>query len=114
MEVLKERNVSLPEVKSILEKKKREYAEKNQELIYEQRRALEHARKYAKLSLKDAEDLMKKLANLEIKLTEEQIVKIIDIMPKTVDDIRAIFAKERFKYDESKIKEILDLLEQYR
>ena len=57
---------------------------------------------------------MKKLSELELKLTEEQIVKICDLLPETVDDMRAIFAKERFKYSEDEIKKILDIVDQYR
>ncbi len=114
MEILKEKSVSLSEVKHILEKKKKDYSDKDVELLYEQKRALEHSKKYAKLNVKDTEDLKKKLTTLDLKLNEEQVIKIVDIMPKTVDDVRAIFAKERFKYDEAKIKEILNLIDQYK
>ncbi|HEX54668.1 MAG: hypothetical protein DRO90_01985 [Candidatus Altiarchaeales archaeon] len=114
MKILKERFVPIAEVKSILEKKEREYKRENNELLYEQKRALEHARKYSKLSLKDSRELIKKLSELDLNLTEDQIVKISDLLPETVDDVRAIFAKERFKYTEEDIKKILEIVDQYR
>jgi len=114
MEILKEKNLSLSEVRNMLDKIRKEYFERDEELSYEQKRALNHARKYAKLNLKDTRELMKKLSELELKLTEEQIVKICDLLPETVDDMRAIFAKERFKYSEDEIKKILDIVDQYR
>lgn len=114
MNIIKERFVTLAEVKSILEAKEKRYAKEKLELPYEQRRALEHARKYAKLSTKDAAEMKKKLEELELKLTEEQIVKTCDLLPTEVDDVRAIFAKDRFRYSEADIKKILDLVAQYK
>jgi len=114
MNVLKERCITLSEVRNILRKKEKEYKEEGKELLYEQKRALEHADKYAKLSVKDSKELMKKLSELDLNLTEDQIVKICDLLPETVDDVRAIFAKERFRYSEEEIRGIIDIVDQYR
>ncbi len=114
MDVVEERPVSLPEVSDILKAKEKEYADAGIELLYEQRRALDHAAKFNKVSIKDAGEMTEKLAALDITLSPERIVKIIDLMPEGVDDIRAIFAKERFKYTEEEIKKITDVVDQYR
>ena len=58
--------------------------------------------------------MKKKLVGLELGLSQEQLIKICDILPETVDDIRAVFAKERFKYSEEEIRKIIDILDQYR
>ena len=113
MKIIKEKYVTLTEVKDILTKKEKTAVKEEKELLYEQKRALEHAQKYAKLKAKDVKELTKKLGELELSLTEEQIVKICDFLPKEVDDVRAIFAKERFKYNEEDIKKIIDLVAQY-
>jgi len=42
------------------------------------------------------------------------VSKIVDLLPETTDDVRAIFAKERFKYTEEEIKQITDLVDQFR
>lgn len=114
MKIIDERHVALAEVKKILEDKEKKYVKEGKELLYEQKRALEHARRYAKLEVKDVEDLRKKLAGLDMNLTEEQIVKICDLLPEEVDDVRAIFAKDRFRYGKEEIQKILDLIAQYR
>lgn len=114
MNIIDEECLPLAEVRRILEEKEKAYSKEGGEMLYEQRRALEHTKKSGKLSLKDTEELIKKLNELDLQLTEEQIVKICDLLPETVDDVRAIFAKERFKYGEEEIKKVLDAIAQYR
>lgn len=114
MNVIDEKCLPLSEVRHILEEKERVYSKEGREMLYEQRRALEHAQKSAKISLKDTKELMKKLTELGLQFTEEQIVQVCDLLPETVDDVRAIFAKERFKYGEEDIKKVIDIVAQYR
>ena len=114
MNVIEKRSISLAEARDILESKEKEYAEKEIDMSYEQRRALDHARKSSKLSAKDTKELIEKLNCMELKLKSDQVIKICDLLPETVDDVRAIFAKERFKYSEDEIKQILDLIAQHR
>jgi DNA-directed RNA polymerase subunit F len=114
MKVIDEQAVTLAEVASILKKKDKEYGEREVEFLYEQRRAYDHAVKFAKVGKKDANELQKKLSKLDSGISQDRIAKIVDLMPETVDDIRAIFAKERFKYSEEEIKEITDIVDQYR
>ena len=102
------RLVSLPEVKNMLKKIEKE----RKELIYEQRIALEHAQKFAKLSVKQTKDLIKDLMKLE-NIGESHAYKIADILPTTEDDVKAIFAKERFTLSESEIKNILKVIGKY-
>jgi DNA-directed RNA polymerase subunit F len=114
MDTIDERPVSLPTVAGILSAKDEAYKAASTVLLYEQKRALEHAQKFSKISQKDGEELAGKLAALELTLSADRIIKIVDLMPKSVDDIRAIFAKERFKYTEEEIKKITDIVDQYR
>ena len=102
------RLVSLSEVKNMLKKIEKE----RKELIYEQRIALEHAQKFAKLSVKQTKDLIKDLMKLE-NIGESHAYKIADILPTTEDDVKAIFAKERFTLSESEIKNILKVIGKY-
>jgi DNA-directed RNA polymerase subunit F len=114
MNVIAEKNISLAEVRDILRDKQKEYSKEEKEQLYEQKRALDHANRSTKLNLRDSKKLIEQLTNMEIKLNEDQVIKICDLLPETVDDIRAIFAKERFKYNEEEIKKILDVVDQYR
>jgi len=114
MEIIDDKYIPLVDVRKILEKKEKEYQTEEKEMLYEQKRALEHARRASKLTSKEVNEMKQKLAELDLGLSEEQLIKICNILPETVDDIRAVFAKERFKYNEEEIKKIIDVLDQYR
>jgi len=100
--------VSISEVKNILKKVEKD----RKELLYEQKIALEHAHKFAKLSVKKTEELIKELIKLEF-LHEIHAYKIADILPSTEDDVKTIFAKERITLSENDIKKILELVSKY-
>ncbi len=114
MDVLDEKPVTLVEVEAILKKKDKQYKDEEFELSYEQKRALEHASKFARLSKKDTKEITSKLKELDLGLGPDRVAKIIDILPESTDDVRAIFAKERFKYTEEDIKQITNIIAQYR
>jgi DNA-directed RNA polymerase subunit F len=100
--------VSLSEVKNILKKISKE----RKELLYEQKIALEHAEKFAKLSAKQTKDLISDLMKID-HMDELQAYKIADILPNTDDDIRAIFAKERYTPNDKEIKNILEIVKKH-
>lgn len=104
-EAEKARLVTLAEAKNILKKAGKE----RKELIYEQKIALEHAQKFATLSLKDTQTLIKELRALE-RIEENHAYKIADLLPSTADDVKAIFAKERVTPNEKDIKAILEIV----
>ena len=100
--------VSLAEVKKILTKVESD----REELQYEQRIALEHANKFAKLPVTKTKQLIKELEKIDI-IDTHHAYKIADIIPKTADDVRTIFAKERITLKDNNIKEILDTVIKY-
>ena len=100
--------VSLSEVKNILRKIEKE----RKELLYEQKIALEHANKFAKLPVKKTEDLIKELSELKF-LEEIHYYKIADLLPSTEDDLKTIFAKERITLGENEIKKVLEIVKKY-
>jgi len=114
MKGVSETPITVSEVASVLKKKEKEYKAADKEMLYEQKRALEHAKAEGKLTPKQSRELVKKLIGLDLELSETRAVKIADMLPETLDDVRSIFAKERFKYEEDEIKKITDLVDQYR
>jgi DNA-directed RNA polymerase subunit F len=100
--------ISLAEVKNILKKISKE----RKELNYEQKIALEHAEKFARLSAKQTKDLIAELIKLD-HVEEIQAYKIADILPKTEDDLKAIFAKERYTPNDKEIKNILEVVKKH-
>ena len=93
--------VSIPEVKDILED-----VQEGRELNYEQKLALEHATYSVHTTQKDANKLAKSLMEHE-RITDSLAIKIIEIWPTHADDVKAIFAKERFTLKEEDIQDIL-------
>jgi len=93
--------VSIPEVKDILEE-----VSEGRELNYEQKLALEHATYSVQTTTKDATKLIKALMEHE-RITEALAFKIVEIWPTHPDDVKAIFAKERFTITEEDIQVIL-------
>ncbi|KYK29200.1 hypothetical protein AYK20_00620 [Thermoplasmatales archaeon SG8-52-1] len=100
--------VSLSEVKQILKKVEKE----RKDLLYEQKIALEHAIKFARINVKKTNDMLKELMNLDF-IKENQAYKIADILPNNEDDVKTIFAKERVTLGENEIKKILDIVKKY-
>jgi DNA-directed RNA polymerase subunit F len=100
--------VSLAEVKNMLKKISKE----RKELIYEQKIALEHAERFARLSAKQTKDLIAELMKVE-HVEEMQAYKIADILPNTEDDVKAIFAKERYTPNDKEIKAILEIVKKH-
>jgi DNA-directed RNA polymerase subunit F len=98
------RIVPLSEVKKMLDGE-----EKARELSYEQRLALEHARHFSNSALAGDEKLVKKLMNIE-RINEPLAVKIVEVTPKTENEVRAIFSKERFNLEPEEIQEIIKIM----
>ena len=72
--------ITLPQVKDYLEKLDGETADQIQ------RRTLDYTLKFVKTSKKDAQIIRKKLVK-ETKLTEKEAVEIINIMPKSKEEL---------------------------
>ncbi len=94
--------LSLPEVAGYLAEDK----EKNAELIA-------FIKKFNQLKLKEAKELKKELNGLGIiKMREEQISKIIDLLPESSEDFGKIFIDMGLNEDEK--KKVLDTIKQYQ
>ena len=106
--VLQEDLLTLAEVKEILDQI-REKRSDEEELGYELRRAIRHADLFSKGSADENRALVAELMNLE-KMSLEIAVKIADIKPVNKDELRAIYAKERFTLSEEELDNILEIV----
>ena len=106
--VLREDLLTLAEVKEILDQI-REKRSDEEELGYELRRAIRHADLFSKGSADENRALVAELMNLE-KMSLEIAVKIADIKPVNKDELRAIYAKERFTLSEEELDNILEMV----
>ena len=80
--------------------------EKNTEIIA-------FIKKFNELSTKDAKQLREKLRNLNLmKIREEHISKIIDVLPEDAPDLNKIFVDVSLEEDET--KKILDTVKEFK
>jgi len=106
-ELIKRSDVSLGQVKSILEKRKKEG-----ELSYEQKVTYEYARSQGKIGPRKAQELIAKL--MEIPSIDERLaVMIVDNPPKDKEDITLFFERKRNRPTDAEVKKILDLIAEY-
>ena len=96
--------MTLAEVKELLEAE-----QKKRELTTEQNYALAHALKFAKLDAKKSRKLVEALMKID-PLSEAHACKLTDIMPRYPDEVRTLFAKERFVLDPDMIEGILEII----
>jgi DNA-directed RNA polymerase subunit F len=101
MDIKSENIVTSYEAKKILRKR-----EKEGELNYEQKNALDYLNKFCRLPEKNIQKLMGDLSKIE-KLQDKHIVAIVDMMPRDDDDLRLLFASERIVLEDSEKSQIL-------
>ncbi len=104
---LKERPITIPQVKETLE------AIGEERLDQFQRRSLDYAAKFSKVDPSMAETLVNKLVE-QFELEEEEAVQIINCMPESIQEIRVFLTSGRRIMDTSKLERILAFLDEHR
>ena len=107
--ILDERNVTQAEARAIIEE--RELAE---ELLYEQKVALDIIRYFTHLPPEQAREMVERLGEEVPRIKEESIVKIVDLMPSDKEDLNVIFSKERVILTDDEVAKILEVVDNYR
>lgn len=102
-----EKMASLAEIKNLLGK-----FEDDHELTYEMRLALEHSKQFATLNVTQTRKLVSELQKME-RISESLAYKIAELLPQHPEEVRPIFAKERFTLEEDEIKKIIDSVKKY-
>jgi DNA-directed RNA polymerase subunit F len=104
---LKERIVTVPQVKEALESIGEE------KLDQLQRRSLDYATKFTKTDSNKIETFLTDLRE-KFELNEEEAVQIINAMPESIQEIRVFLAGGRKIIETSKLEKILAFLNKYR
>ncbi|MEA1906257.1 MAG: RNA polymerase Rpb4 family protein [Euryarchaeota archaeon] len=105
--VIDEEWLTVSEAKEILDRVKEKRSE--EELGYELKKAIRHVDAFAKMDAGKSRDLANNLLNLE-KMKPEIAIRIADILPKTRDELRSIYAKERFVLTAEDLDQMLDMV----
>jgi DNA-directed RNA polymerase subunit F len=104
---LKERIITVPQVKEALE------AIGEERLDQFQRRSLDYATKFTKVEPEKVDNIMKEFVE-KFKVEEEEAVQIINAMPESIKEIRVFLSGGRRIIESSKLEKILVFLNKYR
>lgn len=112
-ETIDEEYLTISEAKELLEEVEMERAMQDErEVTYELARAIEHANQFAVLEANEAQELVAELQELE-KVDEKTAYKIADLLPETRDELRTIYAKDRYTLTGDELDEILNIVAKY-
>ncbi|MFC7073241.1 RNA polymerase Rpb4 family protein [Halovenus rubra] len=112
-EKVDEEHLTIAETKEILEGLEVERAtDDEREMRYELARAIEHVNRFAELDASEAEAFVEELIELE-KVDEKTAHKIVDLKPRDRDELRAVFAQERYSLSGDELDAILNTVKQY-
>jgi DNA-directed RNA polymerase subunit F len=104
-----EERVTLPQVREVLLGVESQRIAAEKEMSYEFRRSIEHANQLAKTAPEKSVALVAALQKLE-KMKPEIAFRIANVMPRTRDELRAIYAKERFTLVPEELDTILEIV----
>ena len=107
MNLIETKPVSMAEAKQIMTSQ-----EKDKELTYEQKLALEHLNKFTVLDAAEAKKLLEEVSGV-LRMSDETKIQILNLLPKTPDELRMIFTRENFSLKENEIKKILEIIKKY-
>src|SRR5437867_8822834 len=104
MKIESEEVISDIEAFEILEKR-----EKEKELKYEQKNALEILRKFKNTDPAKIKTLVEELKKME-KLRDRHIISIVNFVPEDKEDMRTVLHKEYTSFTEEEINKILEIV----
>ncbi|MEM0357540.1 MAG: RNA polymerase Rpb4 [Candidatus Bathyarchaeia archaeon] len=106
-ETVKEKYLTIPQVKKILEN----IGEENLDQF--QRRVFDYTAKFSKVNAEAAEMLVEKLVG-EFGLDEFEAVQIVNCMPTSVEELRVFLGGGRKIVEVSKLEAMIKLLNEHR
>ena len=77
-----------------------------EQIQYEHKLALDHARSVSKASVEESKLIIEKVSDLE-HVDDYYAIKIADVLPMHPDEVRSLFARERFSLGRDEIDAII-------
>ena len=112
-EKLSEEYLTVAETKEILEDIEMERAaDDDREMRYELTRAIDHVNRFADLDADEAREFAEALTDLD-KVDDKTAHKIVDLKPLDRDELRAVYAQERYSLSGEELDAILDVVKKY-
>jgi len=112
-ETIDEEYLTISEAKELLEGiEEGRAADEDREMRYELARAVEQVNRFAVLDAEESVELVEELQDVE-KVDEKTAYKIADLLPQNRDELRSVFAQERYTLDGDELDEILQVVAKY-
>lgn len=112
-ETVDEEFLTVSEVKELLADIEAERSQdEDRELPYELARTIEHVNRFSILEPDEANELVDNLLELD-KVDESTAYKIADLLPQSRDELRAVYAQERYTLEGDELDEILDVVAKF-
>ena len=110
---VEEEFLTVTEAKELLADVERERAlDEDREMPYELARAIEHVNRFSTLEAEESRELVAELREHE-KVEEATAYKIADLLPRSRDELRAVFAQQRYSLDGEELDAILNTIARY-
>ena len=110
-EIINEKPISMAEIKDELEKAQK----KKEKLNFRAERTIEYINQFTELSLKKSQELKEKIEKLKIpRLKDEHIIKIIDLMPETAEEIKSILSGYTVTVTNENMKKIAEIIKEHK
>ncbi|MFH1849522.1 MAG: hypothetical protein ABH879_05020 [archaeon] len=110
-DIIEERPITIGELKEEMKKIKKRDGEFN----FREKKTEDYVNMFKTLDKKTADKLKKDIAALDIpRLKENHVVKIIDLMPESVDDLKLILQGYPITINKDNLKKIADVVNSYR
>lgn len=111
-ELVDEEYLTVAEAKELLADVESEHVAEERELRYELARAIDHVNRFGTLDPEESREMVAELQELE-KVDEATAYKITDLLPQSRDELRAVYAQERYALDGDELDEVLDVVARY-
>ncbi len=109
-EILEEKPITMAELKEELNKIKK----KNKELNFRAGKTQEYLSQFSKYDYNKIKGLIDKIEKLKIpRLKEEHIVKIVDILPTTLDDLKALLQGYTVTIKAENMKKVVEVVKRF-
>ena len=107
VEIISETPITMSELKDTLKKIKK----RDEELNFRAERTEEYLQQFTLVKPKDAKALVGRIAKLDIpRLKKEHMIKLVDLMPKELDETKAILSGYTITVTKDNLKRITDAL----
>lgn len=108
--IINERPITMAELSEDLDRLEKQ----EKELNFRANKTKSYLKQLSKMKFKESQELYKKIESLEIpRIKDRQIVKIIDMLPETLDELRMLMVGETTTINEDNMKRILDVVKDY-